>query len=82
MKSAKIDHRNRATKSRRLTAIARSEELLLLKMAQFVKAFGDEVALSGATDVIFTEFVSSLAKYRQGTLVFDDINVDEEAEDA
>ncbi len=74
MKSQINKSLNRATKSRRLTAIKKSEELLLLRVAQALLELCDVYYPAQATAQVLA-LRSALELYRQGMLVFDDIDI-------
>ena len=71
-------HRNRATKSRRITDIAKSEELLLLALALHVVDIGFPGGVENDVSARSREvFLRCLAKYRQGMLVYDNVDLED-----
>ncbi len=65
---------NRATKSRRVTAVNRSEELLLLKTCLVLKELTEVYYPAELTPAV-QEFLQALALWRQGMLQFDEMEV-------
>ncbi len=69
---------NRATKSRKVTAVSRLEELLLLKTCLVLKELTEVYYPAELTPAV-QEFLKALALWRQGMLQFDEMAVSDDS---